>query len=494
MIAPQKVIDLARSNIMSYACLMTPNYQMPRHLVQIAKILHQVERGELKRVILTIPPRHGKSWLCSNHFPAWYLGRNPDKYIITATYGQELSDDFGRAVRNQLKDPLFKSVFPGCELAGDSSAANRFSTRQGGTYFAVGAGGAITGRGAHLLLIDDPIKNREDANSETKRRKLKEWYNSVAYTRLMPNGAVFVISTRWHIDDLVGFLLKEHAHEGWRVINLKALSDDNEPLWPESYSYDALQRIKTTIGPYEWNCLYQQEPMARDTLVLDFTKITGYDKLPQIKMVFTACDPAISKDKKACNTAFCTLGVGIDNHIYDLETIAGQWGFFETLDQAKNILNRQRSHYLGVESNQYQAALAEACSRYFQNVQVVSINAHRDKFLRAESISHIIDQGLFHTNNRELLDEIKNFDPEVTGEGRKDRVDALVHALHMVQKYAPASFEIKVNPFANKTKPQLHADMIQNIISHEIQQAFAPYTTDKTFYGEASPHVDPNYY
>lgn len=494
MIAPQKVLALACSNIMAYACLMNPSYQMPKHLVEIGKVLHRVERGELKRVILTIPPRHGKSLLCSNHFPAWYLGRNPDKYIITATYGQELSDDFGRAVRNQLKDPLFKSVFPGCDLAGDSSAANRFSTRQGGTYFAVGAGGAITGRGAHLLLIDDPIKNREDANSETKRRKLREWYNSVAYTRLMPNAAVFIISTRWHKDDLVGYLLKEHSHENWNVINLKALSEDDKPLWPEAYSLDALERIKTTIGPYEWNCLYQQEPMARDTLALDYAKITGYDSLPKIKMIFTACDPAISKEKKACNTAFCTVGVGIDNHIYDLETIAGQWGFFETLEEARKILARQRSHYLGVESNQYQAALAEACSRYFQNVQVVSINAHRDKFMRAKSISHIIDQGLFHTNNRELLDEIKNFDPEVTGEGRKDRVDALVHALHMVQKYCPALFEIKIDPLFNKPPSQIHREMIQNLISREVQQAFAPKNNDHFIYGAGNSQADPNYY
>lgn len=434
---PEQILHAARNNLLAYACTMNPNYQMPAHLVKIAKLLHEVESGKAKRVILTIPPRHGKSWLCSNYFPAWYLGRNPEKYLITATYGQELCDDFGRQVRNQFKDPLFQQIFPESKIRSDSQAANRFSTNQDGTYFSIGAGGAITGRGAHLFLIDDPIKNREDAESETMRRKLKEWYTSVAYTRLMPNGSIFVIGTRWRDDDLIGWLLKEHAHEKWKVINLAAIDESGKPLWPSAYPLPALEKIKQTIGRYDWNSLYQQQPISKDTLVFNYEKITGYDTLPQMSLIVTACDPAISKNTKACNTAFCTIGMGEDGFIYDLETVADQWGFFETLEQAKNILSRQRSSYLGVESNQYQQALVEACTRYFPTVQVVSLQAIKDKFMRAKTVSHLIEKGLFRTNNKELLNEIKNFDPEATGESKKDRVDAMVHALHMIQAHAP---------------------------------------------------------
>lgn len=484
------MVKIARGNVLAYASLMNPNYQMPKHLVEIAKVLHRVERGELKRVILTIPPRHGKSLLTSSYFPAWYLGRNPEKYIITSSYGQELSDDFGRAVRNQIQDPLYKKIFGNVGLRSDSQAASRFNTEQGGSYVSVGAGGAITGRGAHLFLIDDPIKNREDAESDTMRRKLNEWYGSVVYTRLMPGGAIVVIMQRWNDADLVGYLLKEQRHENWTVLNMPAISEDGKPLWPEQYPLPVLMNIKETVRAYNWSSQYQQQPISRETQVLDFSKITGYHELPVIKEVFTACDPAISKEKKACNTAFCTLGVGENGHIYDLETIAGKWSFLETLEQARGVLNRQKSLYLGVESTGYQKALFESCSRYFPMVRVVDLKADKDKFRRASSVSHIIENGLFHTNNRELMDEIRNFDPEITGEAKKDRVDAMVHCLHMVQTYALPYYELDPKKkFEGKTE--------QEIFFMEAREAaFAEFREDEqtTEYGHSEHETDSDYY
>lgn len=430
------ILQTARDNLLAYSCLVNQSYKLPVHLVKVAKVLQKIERGELKRVIITIPPRHGKSMLCSQYFPAWFIGRNPDKYIITTSYGQDLSNDFGRKVRNQIKDPIFQKIFPGSDLTGDSQAVDKFETTRGGTYIASGINGSITGRGAHLFLVDDPIKNKEEADSETMRRKLEDSYSTVAHSRLMPGGAILVIMARWRQDDLVGHLLKEHAHENWTVINLKAIGDDGKALWPEAYPLEVLEKIRLSQRR-NWHALYQQSPLPSEGRALKLESITGYDSLPEISMVLTACDPAISKDSNACNTAFCTIGVGANGHIYDLETIAGKYGFYETLDMASNILSRHHSSFLGVESNQYQAALVEACSRHFPLVSVVDIKAIKDKYLRAESVSHIIEKGLFHTNNRELLDEIGNFDPLATGDSKKDRVDALVHALHMAQKYAP---------------------------------------------------------
>lgn len=263
--------DYAFSRLVSYAAYQWPQYQLAKHHLLIARHLEAVERGDITRLMITMPPRHGKSMLASEFFPAWYLGRNPNHYIVTATYGQDLADDFGRKVKRQIEDASFQAVFPGVSLSGDSRASSRFavegssggfehSTSQRGAFYAVGVGGPLTGRGAHLLLIDDPVKNREEAESEVIRKKTKDWYTSTAYTRLMPGGRIVVIQTRWHEDDLAGWLQIEHKHEDWVVLDLPAISDEGTALWPEQYDIPALERIKRALPPRDWSALYQQRP------------------------------------------------------------------------------------------------------------------------------------------------------------------------------------------------------------------------------------------
>jgi len=267
--------DYAFARLISYAAYQWPGYRDAPHHRLIARHLEAVERGEIRRLMITMPPRHGKSMLASEFFPAWYLGRNPNHYVVTATYAQELADDFGRKVKNQIEDDAFRAIFPGVGLADDSKSAKRFhiegsaggyehGLNQRGAFYAVGVGGPLTGRGAHLLLIDDPVKNREDADSEVIRKKTKDWYTSTAYTRLMPGGCVVVIQTRWHEADLSGWLQEEHEHEGWVVLNLPAISDDGKALWPEQYPVEELERIKRALPPRDWSALYQQRP-APDT-------------------------------------------------------------------------------------------------------------------------------------------------------------------------------------------------------------------------------------
>lgn len=267
--------DYAFSRLIAYAAYQWPQYADAPHHRLIARHLEAVERGEITRLMITMPPRHGKSMLASEFFPAWYMGRNPSHYVVTATYAQELADDFGRKVKNQIEEPAFQGIFPGVGLADDSKSAKRFhvegrsggmehATTQRGAFYAVGVGGPLTGRGAHLLLIDDPVKNREDAESEVTRRKIKDWYTSTAYTRLMPGGRIVIIQTRWHEDDLSGWLQDEHAHEGWAVLNLPAINDAGEALWPEQYSVEALERIKRALPVRDWSALYQQRPQPED--------------------------------------------------------------------------------------------------------------------------------------------------------------------------------------------------------------------------------------
>jgi predicted phage terminase large subunit-like protein len=253
--------------------------------------------------------------IVSEFFPAWYLGRNPDKRIIAASYGQELASDFGRKVRNQIADPVYSEIFPGVALADDSAAVDKFNLNpphQGG-YFAVGVGSAITGRGGSLI-IDDPTKGREEADSEANRRKMKDWFSSVAYTRLPPNGFIIICLTRWHLDDLAGWLLKEHKHEKWTVLNLPAINEKGEALWPERFPLETLQQIKKTLTDRDWQALYQQKPFIEEGNIYKrqwWNLWPDTKPLPECEFIIQSWDTAYSdKDRKQSSySARVTLGV-----------------------------------------------------------------------------------------------------------------------------------------------------------------------------------------
>lgn len=316
-------LALAHSNLLAYVRLQFPGYKIGPHHRQIAEALMAVERGEIKRLIIQAPPRHGKSMLTSEYFPAWYLGRNPDKYIITATYGQELADDFGRKVRNQIRSDEHRAAFPGCKLSEDSQSASRFGTDDGGSYFALGVGGSATGRGANIFIIDDPLKGREEADSETYRRRLKDWYASVAYTRLMPGGSIIIMNTRWHEDDLTGWVMAEHQHEDWTVIDLPAIDENGKALWPEQYDIEALDRIKKTIGQREWQALYMQQPApdTGDYFKRDWFK--SYDKSPKHLRIYGASDYAVTADGGDF-TEHGVIGLDPEGEVYLLDWWSGQ--------------------------------------------------------------------------------------------------------------------------------------------------------------------------
>lgn len=301
--------DFAFSRLIAYAAFQWPGYRDAWHHRLIARKLEAIERGDTRRLMITVPPRHGKSMLASEYFPAWYMGRNPDHYVVSATYAQDLADDFGRKVKNQIEDAAYQAIFPGVGLADDSRSSKRFhiegqdggyehTLRQKGAYYAVGVGGPLTGRGAHLLLIDDPVKNREEAESEIVRKKTKDWYTSTAYTRLMPGGRIVVIQTRWHEDDLAGWLLAEHAHEDWDVLDLPAINDKGEALWPEQYDLPALEKIKLAIGPRDWSALYQQRPAPEsgDYFKREWIRTAPVAPPRRLMSVYGASDYAVTAD------------------------------------------------------------------------------------------------------------------------------------------------------------------------------------------------------
>ena len=394
--------DYAFSRLISYAAYQWPGYRDAPHHRLIARKLEAVERGDITRLMITMPPRHGKSMLASEFFPAWYLGRNPDHYVVSAAYAQELADDFGRKVKNQIEDPAYGQIFPGVSLAGDSRAAKRFhiqdwqggyehGLKQNGAFYAVGVGGPLTGRGAHLLLIDDPVKNREEAESELIRKKTKDWYTSTAYTRLMPGGRVVVIQTRWHEDDLSGWLLAEHRHEGWEVLDLPAISESGEALWPEQYDIKTLEKIKLAIGPRDWSALYQQRPAPEEGDYFKAEWFKPVQRLPDPKTlrVYGASDYAVTKDG-GDYTVHVVVGVDPEDRIYILDLWRKQASSEKWVDAFCDLVLAYKPMGWAEETGQIKSGVGPFLTREQRNRGAwcarEQFPTRGDKSIRAQSI------------------------------------------------------------------------------------------------------------
>lgn len=256
----------AQDDLLWFVRLTYPEFQAAAFHRDLCHALERFEgavsRRQSPRLMISLPPRHGKSFIASERFPAWFLGRDPRRKVIAASYGQELANTFSRRVRDLVRDEIVGTVFPGLGLRPGAESVQQWETSTGGAYRAAGVGAGITGQGADALIIDDPIKDAQEAGSETYRQRAWEWFTSTAYTRLMPGGGVLVIQTRWHQDDLAGRLLADG--EPWEVLNFPAIDEAGRPLHPARYSAADLARIRSRIGEYYWSALYQQRPIARE--------------------------------------------------------------------------------------------------------------------------------------------------------------------------------------------------------------------------------------
>jgi len=315
--------DLANNRLLSYIITMRPSYVPGRHHKIIADALEEVTAGRLKRLMIFMPPRHGKSMETSQYFPPWYLGKRPSDQFIFATYAQEFADDWGRLVRDQLLDPRHNRIFPSCLLRSDTQSVQRLATTAGGVYYAAGVGGPITGRGADILLIDDPIKGREDADSDVMRKKLKNWYTAVAYTRLQGNASIVLIQTRWHEDDLAGWLLKEHKHENWHVIEMPAIDEAGDALWPEMFPIERLLQIRKTLSVRDWSALYMQSPAPDEGAMFKSAWFKDYDVVPPGSNYYGASDYAATPDDNDY-TEHGVFAVDKDRNIYFVDWWTGQ--------------------------------------------------------------------------------------------------------------------------------------------------------------------------
>jgi predicted phage terminase large subunit-like protein len=370
----------ARQSLLGFTEYTLPQYQRAAHHELIAEKLEAVERGEIDRLMIFMPPRHGKSELASKRFPAWCLGKNPKRQIIAASYNSDLANDFGRNVRNIIAEPDFSQVFAGVTLAPDSQAANRMNTNHGGTYVAAGVGTAVTGRGADIALIDDPFKDREEADSERRRELVWDWYRSTLYTRLMPGGAIVLIQTRWHEDDLAGRLLEQEADQ-WDVLELPALHPDRGALWPEWYNETALLRIKETIGPREWSALYQQSPQPDEGTFFQRDWFKEWSDLPALRYYGTS-DYAVT-DGGGDYTVHRVWGIDATGAVYRVDGWKGQTASDIWIEKKLDLIAKYKPLAWFGEGGVIQKAIEPMLMRRMQERKV---------FCRLEWLSSVADK------------------------------------------------------------------------------------------------------
>ena len=450
---------LARKHMLPFVERFDSNYQagwVHKDICQrLEQFSHAVTQRESPRLMLFMPPRHGKSTLASIAFPAWHLGRNPEHEFISCSYSGSLAMSFSRKVRHQLREPNYKNVFSDASLDPTSQSVESWLTTKGGGYVAAGVGGGITGKGAHVLVIDDPVKNREDAESEYSRDSVWDWYTSTAYTRLAPGGGILVILTRWHDDDLAGRLLAAAADgaDDWEVVKYPAIAEqdeefreEGEALHPERYDVSSLSKIQKAIGPRDWSALYQQNPVADEGDYFNRDMINYYDEadLDYTRLrYYCAWDLAIGQRER--NDYSVGLVVAVDEYdkLYVVDCVRGKWDGFELVERILDLYETWRPGVVGIEKGHIEMALGPFLEKrvrerrlneaYFRDLKT----GRRDKEARARAIQGRMQQGMVYFPKEPLwvgplIAELLRFPNGV----HDDQVDALAWIGLMMTEFA----------------------------------------------------------
>lgn len=432
--------------------------------LRLEKFSQDVADQKSPRLMLFCPPRHGKSELASKTFPAWHLGRHPNHEFIACSYSGSLAMGFSRKVRGLLRDQNYNSLFQ-TRLDPESQSAEQWLTTEGGGYVAAGVGGPITGKGAHILVIDDPVKNRDEAESAVSRQSAKDWYTSTAYTRLAPGGGVLVILTRWHDDDLAGWLLEQEKDGGdqWEVIKYPAIAEEDEkfrkkgdPLHPARYNTEALMRIQKAVGPRDWSALYQQNPVADEG---DYFKTDMFKYYPQHSLknrklkVYCAWDLAIGKGDRNDYSVGVVVGIDQQDKMYVMHVERGKWDGYELVEKILDVYEEFEPSIVGIERGHIEMALGPFMEKrirerglYQMYVKPLKVG-RKDKEARARAIQGRMQQGMvffpkFEIWSPGLIAEMLRFPNGV----HDDQVDALAWVGLMMAEFGTVVDKKEVQP------------------------------------------------
>jgi len=380
-----------------------------------AKKLEDVAKGKTKRLIVNMPPRHTKSEFASVFFPSWIMGLHPDMKIMQTTHTAELSARFGRKVRNLMDTEEYKQIFDKVRLSADSKSAGRWETNHGGEYFAAGVGGAITGRGADLLIIDDP-HSEQDALSPSALESAYEWYTSGPRQRLQPGGIIVIVMTRWSTLDLTEKLIKrmseDHADQ-WDILELPAILENGEPLWPGFWKIEELESVKASIPVAKWNAQYMQNPTSEEGALLkrDWWQQWEHDDPPNTTYILQSYDTAFSSKETADYSAITTWGVfrpsdGAPESIILLDAKRGRWDFPELKATAYDEFMYWQPDSVLIESQASGTPLTHELR--MMGIPVVNYRPTkgRDKITRVHSASPVFEAGMVWAPDTIFAEEV----------------------------------------------------------------------------------------
>lgn len=450
----RKRVSLAQNDFLAFVAAIDPAYKFGTHLKRLGGLLMDVESGEKDRIAVSMAPRFGKSQMISIYYPAWYLGKHPDHKVIIASHTADLAVDMARKVRNLMQSAEYRNIFPGVQISADAKAAGKWTTNKGGEAYAVGVGGALAGRGGHLIVVDDPLSEQDIKSGNTDSLDTTyEWFRSGLRTRLMPGGRLAILHTRWHQRDLIGRLVKDAAlnpdadqyevFEFPAILNDANAADDLNPpksLWPEQWSLESLLRTKASMPAWQWNAQYQQNPTAQESAIIkrDWIRWWTSDTPPECEFVVQSFDTALTTKARSDYSTCQTWGVftsevdGSSNAIL-LNRVKGKYEFPELKAMALHQYKDWQPDSVIVEAKASGQPLIDEMRRSGLFVQDFSPGKGQDKIARLNSVSDMFSAGhVWFPETRwatEVVDEILSF----PSSEHDDDVDGCTLALHRIR-------------------------------------------------------------
>ena len=434
--------ERCKNNFMPFVTEMWSSFIAGKHHKDMAEAFERVAEGKLKRLIINMPPRHTKSEFASYLLPAWFLGKFPNKKIIQTAHTAELAVGFGRKVRNLVNTPEYQFVFP-TKLSADSKAAGRWNTSAGGDYFAIGVGGAVTGKGADLLIIDDPHSEQEAMQGTAGvYDRVFEWYNAGPRQRLQPGGAIVIVMTRWSKKDLTGQILQNEANRGgdpWELIEFPAIMPSGKPTWPQFWKKEELENIKAELPVSKWEAQYQQNPTSEEGAIIkrEMWKIWEKDSPPACEYIIQSWDTAFEKNNRADYSACTTWGIFRSetqngeyiNNIILLEAIKERMEFPELKARAFEQYKTWNPDTLIVEKKAAGAPLIYEMRQMGIPISEYTPSKGSDKIARVNAISDLFASGLVWCPETRWADEVIEQCASFPNGDHDDLVDSTSQAL-----------------------------------------------------------------